>query len=222
MYNLNTFYQSKDWINLLTVIKAERINADGFIICEHCGKPIVKKYDCIGHHKTELTPANVNDFNISLNPDNVALVHHKCHNEIHARFGNAYKKIYIVHGAPCSGKSSYIRDVAGRDDLILDIDKIWLCISNNESYIKPNTLKRNVFAIRDCLLDQIRTGTGYWRNAYIIGGYPYASDRQRMAEMYGAELIHIEATPEECKARAADRPSEWIEYITDYFEKYQE
>ena len=83
MYSLSTFYQSKEWINLLALIKAERVDNQGFIICEHCGKPIVAKYDCIGHHKQELTEMNVNDYSISLNPANVALVHHKCHNKIH-------------------------------------------------------------------------------------------------------------------------------------------
>ena len=80
-----------------------------FIICGHCNKAIVSKYDCIGHHITHLTKENVNDYNISLNPDNVILVHHKCHNQIHNRF-NGYKKkrVFLVYGAPCSGKSTWV------------------------------------------------------------------------------------------------------------------
>lgn len=221
MYNLDNFYQSGEWADLLRIIKNERTNKDGFIICEHCGKPIVLKYDCIGHHKEELTDANVNDVTISLNPDNIALVHHKCHNEIHSRFGHEYKKIYIVYGAPCSGKSTYVQSVAGKDDIIMDIDSIWECITNNPRYIKPNRLKGNVLAIRDFILDQIVTHTGKWRNAYIIGGYPYISDRERLQRLYSAELIHIDTTKEECMLRAEDRPAEWEEYINDYFEAYQ-
>ena len=67
---ISSFYRSKPWIDLMTVIRLERGN-----ICEHCGKPIVKKYDAIGHHKIELTEENVEDANISLNPDNIMLVH---------------------------------------------------------------------------------------------------------------------------------------------------
>lgn len=221
MYSLDTFYQSDAWVNLLRIIKDERTNEQGFIICEHCGQPIVLKYDCIGHHIQELTAENVNDVNISLNPDNIALVHHKCHNMIHARFGYEYKKIYVVHGAPCSGKTTYVNKVAGKDDIILDIENIWECITNNPRYEKPNRLKTNVFAIRDLILDQIVTHTGYWRNAYIIGGYPYVSDRERMQRLYNAELIHIDTDKEECLLRAEQRPGEWTEYINEYFERFE-
>lgn len=218
MYSLSNFYQSKKWINLLQNIKSERTNAEGFILCEHCGLPIIKKYDCIGHHIKELTMANVNDYNISLNPDNIALVHHKCHNQIHQRFTSCSRKIYIVYGAPCSGKTTYVKEVATKDDLILDIDSIWQMITNNERYVKPNRLKDNVFKIRDEIIDQIYTGRGHWINAYIIGGYPYEMDRERLREKLGAELIHIDTTKEECLLRAEERPSEYKRYIEEYFD----
>ena len=56
--SLYNFYRSKEWTDLLEILKLERVNAEGFIICEHCDKPIVKAYDCIGHHKIELTEQN--------------------------------------------------------------------------------------------------------------------------------------------------------------------
>lgn len=221
-YTLDNFYQSKQWENFLKVLKDERTNEEGDIICEHCGEPIVAKYDCIGHHIIELTDENVNDYNISLNPENVALVHHRCHNQIHERFGSYARKVYIVYGAPCSGKTSFVRDAANKEDLILDIDSIWQMISNNDRYIKPGRLKQNAFMVRDALLDQIRTRAGQWRNAYIIGGYPLHMERQRLATALGAELIHIDTEKAECMARAAERPGNWSEYIEEYFEKYQE
>lgn len=223
MFNsLSEFYTSRQWERFLQVIKDERTNEEGFIICAHCGKPIIKKYDCIGHHKQELTEANANNFEISLNPDNVALVHHRCHNIIHERFGSYARKVYIVHGAPCSGKTSFVRDIANKEDLILDIDAIWQMISVNERYIKPNRLKQNVFSIRDCILDQIKTRNGQWRAAYVIGGYPLPMERQRLATMLGAELIHIDTPKEECLARAEERPGDWKRYIEDYFFMYKE
>ena len=53
MYTLSNFYKSKEWLDLLQVLKLERL-VNGELICEHCHKPIYKKYDCIGHHKIEL------------------------------------------------------------------------------------------------------------------------------------------------------------------------
>ena len=223
MFSLSNFYQSKEWINLVKVIRDERPkDEEGNNICEHCGKPIILKYDCIGHHKEELTEANVNDYSISLNQDNVALVHHKCHNKIHERFGCYQRKVYIVYGAPCSGKSSFVRNAAGREDLILDMDNLWEMVTVNERYEKPGRLKQNVFMLRDCILDQIKTRAGQWRNAYVIGGYPLPMERQRLATALGAELIHIDTPKEECEIRAAERPGDWSKYIADYFDKYRE
>lgn len=219
MYTLSNFYKSDAWENLLAVLKLERVNDEGELICEHCHKPIVFKYDCIGHHEIELTEANVNNFEISLNPDNIKLIHFKCHNQIHERFGFLQQKVYIVWGSPCSGKTTWVEQNANADDLILDIDKIWECISNSDRYIKPNRLKKNVFGIRDAIMDQIRTRTGMWRNAFVIGGYPLAADRQRLADKLGAELIYIESTKEKCLAYS--KSDEWNKYIEEWWDIFQ-
>ena len=108
MVTLATFYRSPEWIAFRNVVINERLNDEGYVICEHCGKPIIKSYDIIAHHsKTYLTEDNVNDAEIALNPDNIQLVHHICHNHIHDKLGYKDKKIYLVYGAPYSGKHTY-------------------------------------------------------------------------------------------------------------------
>lgn len=221
MFSLKTFYKSKEWFNLIEQLKLERVNDNGELVCEYCGKPIILKYDCIGHHKEELTEGNVNNFDISLNKDNILLIHHRCHNLIHERFeGNRPKKVYIVYGSPCSGKSTWVNSVATNEDLILDIDKIWECISVCDKYRKPNRLKANVFGIRDTILDQIMTRTGQWKRAYVIGTYPLLMDRIRLADRLGAELIYIDTDKEICLSRCVNE--EWEEYVNDWFNLYQE
>ena len=62
-----------------------------------------------------------------------------------------------------------------------------------------------------------------WRAAYIIGGYPLRSDRDRLCEMLNAEPIYIEATKDECIKRAEkERPKDWINYVNDWFSDYTE
>lgn len=233
--NLADFYRGKAWEAFMRILRIDRADENGIITCEHCGKPIVRKYDCIGHHKTHLTLANVNDATIALNPENVALVHHRCHNEIHERFGFQKpgtmrpKKVYIVHGSPCSGKTTYAASVAGPADLIMDMDAIWSCISasniakgmNIHAPREPK-LRQNAFAVRNCILDMIRTRCGDWENAYIIGGYPRQAERERMAAIYGAEMVHIDTPREVCMQRASDRPGEWMGYIEEYWNSYQQ
>lgn len=217
----NNFYQSKQWIKLLQVIKSERLNDEGELICEYCGKPIVKAYDCIGHHIIELTEDNVDDYNISLNPDNIQLVHHRCHNKIHNKLGYAGRKVYIVYGSPLSGKTSYVDSVKNEGDLIVDIDNIWQCVSGCERYVKPNRLKSIVFGVRDKLLEDIKYRRGKWSCAYIIGGYPLISERERLSRELGAELIFIDTSKEECISRIKEnRSEEWVLYVEDWWRLY--
>lgn len=230
MYTLKTFYRSKEWEHLIQILKIERVNKeDGILYCEHCGKPLIHKYDIIGHHKTELTETNVNDVNISLNPENIMLIHFRCHNEIHQRFGYEQQKVYIVYGSPLSGKTTFVKENSTKDDLILDMDNIYNMLNfTNDKYYKSNRIKTNVFIIRDCILDMIKCRTGKWRNAWIIGGYPLPMDRKRLMDATGAELIHIDTSKEECLKRLYNDPerqqviTEWEQYINDYFNKFKE
>lgn len=230
MNKLQAFYKSRRWESFIKRLRLDRARADGLVICEHCGKPIIKAYDCIGHHKEELTLDNVDDAAISLNPDNVSLVHFRCHNEIHKRFGfgdggahRIVQNVFIVYGAPCSGKTTWVNSVAEKGDLILDIDRLWNAIRAETcgAFEKPNELITNVFGLRDCMLDMIRVRRGKWHNAYIIGGYPLQGERERLADSVGAnKIIFIDTPLEVCNARAALKSPEWLEYVARWFDRY--
>ena len=224
--SLYNFYRSKEWTNLLKVLRNERIDAQGNIICEHCGKPIVRAYDCIGHHKIELTEENYTDYNISLNPDNIALVHHKCHNIIHNKLGYAQRQVFIVYGSPLAGKTSYVTGAMNEGDLIIDMDSIWQCVSGCERYVKPNRLKSVVFSVRDNLLESVKYRRGKWLNAYIIGGYPYQAERERLSSELGAREVYIDTDKETCINRLLASEdnrdkAEWTKYINDWWLQYQ-
>lgn len=228
---LQKFYKSRKWESFIKKLRAERVDESGFIICEHCKKPILKAYDCIGHHKRELTDDNVNDVMISLNPENVALVHFKCHNEIHKRFGNSVCKVqdvFIVYGAPCSGKTTWVKENAESEDLILDIDRLWQAVRADRCgrYDKPSELSQNVFAMRDLLIDMIKVRRGNWQRAFIIGGYPLQGERERLADIVGAkQLVFIDTPKEVCEARLRASPdgrdqAQWQRFIDLWFERY--
>ena len=229
MFTLDNFYKSKAWENFREIIINERQDEHGFNICTVCGKPILNKYDLIVHHKIELTNDNVNDYSISLNPDNVECVHFDCHNKIHKRYGygsGGYvrkpKRVYIVYGSPCSGKSKFVNEAANDNDLIVDMDNIYQMISNNDRYVKSDALKSVAFEIRDSIYNIIKYRSGRWQNAYIITGGARSGDRERLkARVNADELIFIDTPKDECIKRASDRPKEWLDYIEQWFESYQ-
>lgn len=226
-HTLDTFYKSKEWVSLVGTIRLQRINAQGDLICEYCGEPVVRAYDCIGHHVIELNDNNVNDAMIALNPDNIQLVHHKCHNRIHKKFcyGEDVRQIFLVYGSPLSGKTSWVREVQNEGDLIVDIDSIWQSVSGCNRYTKPGTLNSIVFGIRDYLIESIKYRRGKWRNAYIVGGYPLISERERLCKILGAREILIDTSKEQCLAllnKCADgrNIAEWTEYIEEWWHRY--
>ena len=220
MVSLADFYRSSEWIAFRNVLINERINDEGQIICAYCGKPIVKAYDIIAHHcNTYLTEDNVNDATISLNPDNIQLVHHVCHNHIHNKLGYKDKKIYLVYGAPYAGKHTYVDSISDSSDLVISMDRIWECLGGRDG--RKNAI---AFAMRDRLIEGVKYRLGKWNVAYIIGGYPLVGERQRLCRELGAEEIFIDSTKGECLLSMVHdervNPHEYKKYIEDWFEKY--
>lgn len=229
--SLSQFYNSNEWRKFRSGLIDERTNkADGVLYDEHNGKPLLKSYDIVLHHKQPLTMANVNDYSISLNPDNIMIVSQESHNEIHKRFGYVTeRKVYYVYGAPCSGKTTFVSKIKGNSDIVVDLDNIWQCITGGSRYEKPNALKSNAFAVRDCLYDLIRKRAGKWERAFIISGGAVKSIRMREIESFGAESIYINTDKETCLKRlygdcnrTKEQKEEWKQYIEQWFDDYTE
>lgn len=225
---LHTFYCSNQW-----KLFREGIILTRGTICQRCGKHIFESGDIQIHHTPiELTGQNYKDVNISLNPDNVELICSTCHNKEHDRWCGAKKRhkgIFIVYGAPLSGKKTFVKENMNRGDLVIDIDELYSAISFMDIYDKPDNLKNNVFAIKNLLIDNIKTRYGNFNSAWIIGGYPLVAERQRLELELGAETILIRCTKDECLRRLdvcrgyrQDNKTEWKRYISEWFDKFTE
>lgn len=221
-YSLGDFYRSKEWSDLRQIVIAKRL-INGQTICEHCREPIYKPYDLILHHQQELTLENVNNPAISLNEDNLMIVHQTCHNEIHNRWGRYTRHIYLVYGPPLSGKTTWVNSVSTKDDLIVDLALIRKAITGGEPWETSYRNNDVLFYMRNILLESVRLKRGKWVNAFVIGTYPYTGERERLCKELQAEPIFIDATKDECLARlealndARDK-KEWKKYIENWFQ----
>lgn len=209
------FYHSKQWRDLSYLLRIERGH------CERCGR-IVNIEQLHAHHKIELTESNVDDANISLNSDKIEVLCNACHDEEHNRFGSKKQEVFIVYGAPCSGKTSYALEQMKRNDIIIDLDLIYESITGKDGHYHPDALRFIAFKIRDTLYDIVRTRYGYFDNAYIVAGLPYRGERQALANRLQAELIHIDTSEAECIERAKARPIKYIDLIKNYFKNFEE
>ncbi|MBD5086685.1 MAG: hypothetical protein HDT32_04975 [Clostridiales bacterium] len=223
---IHAFYCRKDY---LTLAQACKIKSGG--VCARCGGI----FDISGlrpHHKIELTLDNVDDPKIALNQDNIEVLCHDCHNATHRRFGSVVgtKRVYLVHGSPSSGKTTYVESVATRNDVIVDLDKIHRSICICGLYDKPDATKQIAFDIRNLLLDKIYHAgpRRKWQDAYIIGTFPDVYDRERFIAEYNAEPIHIATPREECIRRAQEDLQRGavldmvLGWIDNYWKNYSE
>jgi predicted kinase len=213
--SVKAFYHSKAWRDL-SYLKRIQVGH-----CERCGK-IVDIEHLHAHHKIYLTAENVTDPIIALNPDNIEVLCDSCHNQEHERFEHS-KEVYIVYGAPCSGKTSWAMERMNRNDIIVDLDRIYESFSSAEDgHDHSDALRFIAFRIRDLLYDIILTRYSYFEDAYIIGGFPNRGEREDLARRLGAHLIHIDTDRETCIERAtASRPKKYIELIENYFVNFE-
>jgi predicted kinase len=194
-----------------------------------CGQIIIDPLDCELDHIIELTPENVQDVMISLNPDNVQILCHKCHDKKHHRFGyQPRKEVCIVYGPPLAGKKTFVRQNLKRGNLVVDMDLLYAAVSMLPSYDKPDNLLINVLGVHNQLIDNVKTRLGKWGNAWVIGGYADKYKREKLADDLGAELVFCNTSKEMCLARLAMdterqfRQDEWTKYINKWFEEYRE
>ena len=76
------FYKSKAWQEARSVVMDR---AHG--LCERCmARGELKPADVV-HHVVPLTPENMGDPSVSLNPDRLMALCHDCHTEVHQELG---------------------------------------------------------------------------------------------------------------------------------------
>lgn len=210
--SLKAFYNCDEWQCV-----REQVLTDADNTCGDCGTLAEEV-----HHIIFLTLENVNDYAISLNPKNLIALCHQCHNKRHGRWLPNTKpeeqKVFLIWGSPLSGKTTYVKNHMLKGDLVLDVDNIWECISLQPRYVHPDSLLKNMFAIREIILDNIKVRKGDWLNAWVIGGFADKYTRDKTIQDLGAEPIYIDATKEECIERIGERPIEFINYINKWWD----
>ncbi len=130
------------------------------------------------------------------------------------------KNVYLIYGAPCSGKTTYALEHAKPSDLIVDVDRICQAISINDLYDKPEHIVDAAMSVRNNLIQYIEEDKSF-NDAYIIGGYPRRQYRQSLANRLHARTILIDTDIETCLARSAKRPNGYEDIIRQWFEDFE-
>lgn len=244
-----SFYNSAKWIKTRDAYIAEHMTEDGGL-CESCREAVGEEL----HHIIPLSPANIGDPSIALDPKNLMWLCKDCHFKAHRAMiaeqsersresrrrilqngcymdENGFlqkQKVFVVWGAPASGKSTYVAREKKRGDLVLDLDLLKAALYGETGRCEGcgENLLPLAISVRDFILEQVQLGTADCENVWVIASLPKKAVRNALRESLNAELVYIESDYHECLRRARADPSRhdkvFQQYIIDrWFESVE-
>lgn len=121
--------------------------------------------------------------------------------------------MHVICGAPCSGKTTYVKQHAKPGELVIDADKIAEAIGSGVSHQATGVCLSAALEARRALIEYARAST---TEAWVIHTKPSAS---QLAEYRkdGADVVLLDPGIEVCKRRAAGRPAGTVEQIERWY-----
>lgn len=128
--------------------------------------------------------------------------------------------VYLIHGSPCSGKTTYINEHIKDNDIVCDVDLIYQAIGNHDAHDADLYVHEVALMLKNNLLDIIRDRKGGWGNAYVVSLANTKEKLQTEKERIKAdECIFIDTPYGVCMERAKERPFYFRLIIQEWFEE---
>lgn len=134
------------------------------------------------------------------------------------------RPVYIIDGAPGSGKSTYVQNKKGPGDIVLDLDMLAAALLG-DSIAHPNydAVMDAVLAAREAIYSTIENRQGKWKAAYIITANPKQSAVKQLAERLRGKVVTMETSKEKCieqiqADRTRSNPDQDIKLVCEWYE----
>lgn len=138
------------------------------------------------------------------------------------------KKVFVISGAPGSGKSTYVQKAKKNGDLVVDLDLIASALQGStERHPDFEPVMDAVLATRDAIYKTIENRKGKWNNAYVITSNPSDLFVTALAGKLSAEVVKMDTSLEECKNRIQNdtsrrEPEKDVSLVDKWFSKNTE
>lgn len=192
----------------------EMVNSETWLTCEQA-----KDYFRVEVEKSN-APVNFAKSELWKNYKNAPDFPQKSSNNDNGDTSNDNKmQICLVTGAPCSGKSTYVRDNAQENDVIYDYDNLVRAMSTRQQHLRAfHPCSKFVMGLKFRLSDIAKSGV----NKMWIITTKTSDDFENLIKDYPVERINIDTDKEECLKRLENdenRPDkeEWRDAINRYF-----
>ena len=125
----------------------------------------------------------------------------------------------IVGGAPCSGKSTYVREHLRAGDLVYDYDTLQMALSGQASHEHDAAIRAYVLAARDAIFAELEAHMA--QSAWVITSTRRSEELAALRDRLGAEVVLLPVDREEAHRRcdADGRPAAWHGYIDNWFDE---
>ena len=128
----------------------------------------------------------------------------------------------VVTGAPCAGKTTYIREHKAPGDAVIDFDAIAVAFGADKPHECSELVKLAAKYARKGALDILidNRDTGYTNDVWVAWAMPSDADRAKWRRLK-AVFHDLDTDKEECLRRAEEdgRPQRSINGIETYFDK---
>lgn len=126
--------------------------------------------------------------------------------------------IYLVYGPPCAGKTTYAQQHMKDTDIIVDIDRLYSCLTINPLYTKPDILSDFMWGVLWKIMGECLENIPEYSDCYLVGGFPDKKRREQICKTYQAKEIFIFEEIDICLARS--KHEGYSKYIYDWFGIY--
>lgn len=106
------------------------------------------------------------------------------------------KNVYIIAGAPGSGKSTYVRNRKAPNDLVIDLDYICAALQQETNVHKNHdAVYQAAVCMRDSLYPFIAMRYGNWNECWIITSEPRRDKLKQLAtKVRATDIIEVETS----------------------------
>jgi predicted kinase len=118
--------------------------------------------------------------------------------------------LYVITGPPCAGKSTWVRERAKPGDVVVDLDRIALALTSEDTphHEYPRHIRKLAVACRTVAvgyaLAYSRTG-----DSYVIHAKPSGKQKSTYVRAR-AQFVELSAPIEELMRRAAEQRPPWV------------
>ena len=118
------------------------------------------------------------------------------------------KKVFVVNGAPGSGKTTFVQKEKKENDLVVDMDLLSAALKGSfEPHPDYNPVMDASLAAREGIFKTIERREGNWERAYVITSSPNPERVASLAKRLHADVVEMTASKDECVRRILEDAS---------------